>query len=103
MYEYRCDERLKAKPEGSKRLAYTGLHGGLEHLTIETRLIDERFPSVMGGCVTRSLETIGDPSIFKLIRNDASLDTRMLITLVLNCEENTVRWKWKSPLVGCGN
>jgi len=33
-------------------LVYTGLIGGLEHLKIETRLIDERFPSVMGECVT---------------------------------------------------
>ena len=37
----------KAKDEGFARLAYTGLHGGLEHLKIETRLIDERFVSVM--------------------------------------------------------
>jgi len=27
------------------------LCGGLEHLKIETRLIDERFASVMGECV----------------------------------------------------
>ena len=32
------------------RLVYTGLCGGLEHLKIETRLIDERFASVMGEC-----------------------------------------------------
>jgi hypothetical protein len=32
MYEYRCDERLKAKSDGSTRLVYTGLSGGLEHL-----------------------------------------------------------------------
>jgi hypothetical protein len=32
MYECRCDERLKAKSEGSARLTYTGLRGGLEHL-----------------------------------------------------------------------
>ena len=32
-------------------LTYTGLRGGLEHLKIETRLIDERFESVMGECV----------------------------------------------------
>jgi hypothetical protein len=51
MYEYRCDERLKVKDEGSTLLAYTVLHGGLEHLKIETRLIDERFASVMGECV----------------------------------------------------
>jgi hypothetical protein len=58
MYECRCDERLRAKAEGSTRLAYTGLRGGLEHLTIETRLIDERFASVMGECeiVTLNLE-----------------------------------------------
>jgi hypothetical protein len=50
MYEYRCDERLRgtSQSEGSTRLVYTGLVGGLEHLKIETRLIDERFPSVMG-------------------------------------------------------
>ena len=30
------------------RLSYTGLLGGLEHLKIETRLIDEMFTSVMG-------------------------------------------------------
>ncbi len=48
-YEYRCDERLKDKVVGSTRLGYTGLCG-LEHLKIETRLIDERFESVMGEC-----------------------------------------------------
>ena len=56
MYEYRCDERLKDKVEGSSRLAYSGFRGGLEHLKIETRLtdvrlIDERVVSVMGECV----------------------------------------------------
>ena len=51
MYEYRCDERLKAKEEGFTRLAYTGFRGGLEHLKIETRLINEKFASVMGECV----------------------------------------------------
>ena len=49
MYEYRCDERLKSKDEGSTHLGYTGWYGGLEHLKIETRLIDERFPSVTNG------------------------------------------------------
>jgi len=39
----RCDERLKAKAERYTRLAYTGSRGELEHLKIETRLIDERF------------------------------------------------------------
>jgi hypothetical protein len=37
--------------EGSTRLGYTGLRGGLEHLKIETRLIDEGFESVTGECV----------------------------------------------------
>ena len=47
IYEYRCDGRLKAKAEGSTRLGYTGLHEGLEHLKIKSRLTNERFTSVM--------------------------------------------------------
>ncbi len=31
LWNFRCDERLKSKAKGSKRLAYTGLLGGLEH------------------------------------------------------------------------
>jgi hypothetical protein len=46
--ECRCDERLKAKGEESTRLTYTGLLGELEHLKIKTRLIREKFASVMG-------------------------------------------------------
>jgi hypothetical protein len=37
--------------EESTRLTYTGLIGELEHLKIKTRLIDEKFASVMGECV----------------------------------------------------
>jgi hypothetical protein len=48
IYECRCDERLKTKTEESTRLTYTVLFGELEHLKIETRLIDEMFVSVMG-------------------------------------------------------
>jgi hypothetical protein len=48
IYECRCDERLKTKVEESTRLTYTGLIGELEHLKIKTRLIDEKFASVMG-------------------------------------------------------
>ncbi len=48
IYECLCDERLKTKGEESTRLGYTGLLGKVEHLKIETRLIDEMFPSVMG-------------------------------------------------------
>ena len=50
MSECHGDERLKPKGEGSTRLVSrdTGLSGGLEHLKIETSLIDERFPSLEG-------------------------------------------------------
>ena len=41
---------LESTGEGSTRLTYTGFHGGLEHLKTETRLIDERFASVIGEC-----------------------------------------------------
>ena len=47
IYECRCDERLKTKAEESTRLTYTGLLGEPEHLKIETRVIDEKFASVM--------------------------------------------------------
>ena len=57
IYECRCDERLKDKSEGSIRRTYTGLCEGLEHLKIETRLIDERFASVMGECEIVTLKT----------------------------------------------
>jgi hypothetical protein len=48
--ECRCDERLKTKDEESTRLVYTGFLGEREHLKIKTRLIDEKFASVMGEC-----------------------------------------------------
>jgi hypothetical protein len=48
VYDCRCDERLKTKVEESTRLTYTGFLEELEHLKIETRLIDEMFASVMG-------------------------------------------------------
>ncbi len=34
MYEYRGDERLKVNTEGSTRLTYFGLCGGLEHFKL---------------------------------------------------------------------
>ena len=46
-----CHERLKAKTDGCILLVYTGLCGELEHLKIETKLIDESFECVMGKCV----------------------------------------------------
>ena len=53
IYECRCDESLKTKPEESTLLTYTGFLWELEHLKIKTRLIDEKFASVMGECVNR--------------------------------------------------
>jgi hypothetical protein len=50
-HECRCDERLKPKGEESTCLTYTGFLGEQEHLKIGTRLIDDKFASVMGGCV----------------------------------------------------
>jgi hypothetical protein len=37
IYECRCDERLKDKTEGSTRLGYTGLSGGLSSFPSEIR------------------------------------------------------------------
>ena len=51
IYWYRLDERLKTKNEEPTRLSDTGLLEELEYLKIETRLIDEKFASVMGECV----------------------------------------------------
>jgi hypothetical protein len=50
-YERRYDEKLKSKTEESIRVAYNGLVVDLEHLKIKTRLIDEKFASLMGECV----------------------------------------------------
>jgi hypothetical protein len=52
IYECRCDERLKTKTKKFTRLAYTGLVVELEHLKIETTLIDEKFENTMGEYVT---------------------------------------------------
>ena len=77
----------KDKAEGSTRLTHTGLLGVLEHLKIETRLIDERFVSVMGEC---DLDDKGTPSMLRLTRSVSTL-SRMLPTFDLICEENTTR------------
>jgi hypothetical protein len=45
IYECWCDERLRSRVEGSTCLGYTGLHEGLEPLEVETKIINERFPS----------------------------------------------------------
>ncbi len=51
IYERRCNERLKAKVEGSTYVTYNGLREGQEHLKIETEFINERFVGVMVECV----------------------------------------------------
>ena len=48
IYECRCYERLQSKTKEFTRLTYTGLVVELEHLKIETRLIDEKFANAMG-------------------------------------------------------
>ena len=37
---------------------YTGLSEGLDHLKIETKVINERFASVMGECVILTTQTL---------------------------------------------
>jgi hypothetical protein len=49
------DKTHKTKDEESTRLVYTGFHGELEHLKIKTRLIDEKFSTVMDECVIVTL------------------------------------------------
>jgi hypothetical protein len=52
IYECRCDERLQTKTKEFTHLAYTGWVVELEHLEIETRLIDEEYANAMGEYVT---------------------------------------------------
>ena len=52
IYECRCDERLQTKTKEFTHLGYTGLVVELEHLKVETRLIDEKFANAMGEYVT---------------------------------------------------
>ena len=52
IYECRCDERLQTKTKEFTLLTFTGLVVELEHLKIETRLIDEKFANAMGEYVT---------------------------------------------------
>jgi hypothetical protein len=47
------DYKLKLR---ELHVSHTLLYGRLEHLKIETRLIDERFPSVMGECENVTLK-----------------------------------------------
>ena len=51
----RCYERLQTKTKEFTRLTYTGLVVELEHLKIETRLINATFANAMGEYVTQRL------------------------------------------------
>ncbi len=51
IYDCWYDERLEPKYDEFTCLTYTGLFEELEYLKIETRLIDEKFASMMGECV----------------------------------------------------
>ncbi len=53
VYYESIKRELKIRTKEFKRLVYTGLVLELEHLKIETRLIDEKFANVMGEYVTR--------------------------------------------------
>jgi hypothetical protein len=52
MIEYLHMVRLQTKTKEFTWLTYTGLVVELEHLKIETRLIEEKFPNPMGEYVT---------------------------------------------------
>ena len=47
IYECRCNERLQTKVKEFTRLGYTGFLGGLKHLKIETRLINEKIANAL--------------------------------------------------------
>jgi hypothetical protein len=49
LFECRCDKSLKTKVEESTRHLHSV--AGVEHLKTKTRLVDEKFVSVMGECV----------------------------------------------------
>jgi hypothetical protein len=50
------NNKIKPTTEGSTHLTYTGLWGGLQHLKTETKLMDERFVSMMGECENVTLK-----------------------------------------------
>ncbi len=52
LHEVVYDERPQSKTKEFTILSYTGLVVELEHLKIETRLINEKFENVMGEYVT---------------------------------------------------
>ena len=100
MYECRCDERLQTKTREFTRLSNTGLVVELEHLKIETRLINATFGECDGWvCDT---EVTGAPSRLRLIRKAAAL-ARMFPHFDLSIEEKAARRKWKNPRSNCAD
>jgi hypothetical protein len=81
---------LKAKTEGSTLLVYTELRGELEHLKIVTRLINERFVSVMDECVILTLK------VYRLYS--------MWSTILQTSRECSQSWIWtgrRTDTFGC--
>ena len=64
------------------------LCGGLEHLKIKTRLIDEKFASVMGECVFVKLYVL---RLYLELYATIPPLTRMLTYFDLRIKENTAR------------
>ncbi len=87
IYDCRYDERLEPKYVEFTCLVYTVLLEELEYLKIETRLIDEKFTSVMGEC---DVDMMGAPSKSSVIRKVASL-VRVRPTLILTWSEKAAR------------
>jgi hypothetical protein len=81
IYDRRCDERLEPKDDESTCLTYTGFLVELEYLKIETRLIDEKFASVMGEC---DLDMMDTSSKLRVIRK----------VVVLTRVRPTFLWIW---------
>jgi hypothetical protein len=68
-----------------ERLGYTGLIGGLEHLKIETRLIDERISNVMCECMT--LRNLHVSHVLGCTRtwNTLKIQTRLISVKLVEC------------------
>ncbi len=67
--------------------------GGLEHLKIETRLIDERFTSVMGECVIESLTVVYYETIKRVLNKRLIYECR--------CDERLIIIKLKDLRICC--
>ena len=66
------------------------MFGELEHLKIKTRLIDEKFASVMGEC---DLEVMGVPSILSIIRKTLTflIHNKQLLTHKVKTKQHVTK------------